>query len=89
MVTCNCYILDKNNIWILDIAPNLKQLYVPHMILKLDNNKYDTTWAQKHYVLMGLTYSNKVYGNKHARKNNVTDNWKTTKSTLLEFIDLQ
>ena len=26
-----------------------------------------------YYMLMGLTYSNKAYGSKHARKNNDTE----------------
>ena len=29
-------------------VPNLKQLEALHMILKLDNNKCKTKWAQKH-----------------------------------------
>ena len=51
------------------------------MILKLGNNKYETTWAQKTYfMLMGLTYSNTVYGHKNARKINDTEQLENNKN---------
>ena len=38
---------------------------------------------------MGLTYGNKAQGNKHARKNNDTEQLENKKSTQLELIYLQ
>ena len=51
------------------------------MILKLDNNKYKTTWAPKHIMLMGLTYNNKAEGYKNARKNNDTEQLENNKKS--------
>ena len=49
------------------------------MILNLDNNKYETTWAQKRTMLIRLTYSNNAEGYKNARKNNDTEQLENNK----------